>query len=75
MNIDDIPESKEMSYTILPKGGYRVVIAEVRFKYKQGDVNTNWFSIRFDVLPYHGTGEYELAGRRIYNNYSTVRYY
>jgi len=69
-NPDAIPESKDQGFTLLPKGGYRVIIADVLFKHKQGDVNTNWFNVRFDVLPYHGAGEYELAGRRIYNNYT-----
>ena len=69
-NIDEAPESKETSYTLLPKGGYRVVVAEVKFKYKVGDVDTNWFSVRFDVLPFTGVGEYDLAGRRLYNNYT-----
>jgi hypothetical protein len=41
-NADEVPESKESSYTLLPKGGYRVVIADVQFKYKQGDVNYTW---------------------------------
>ena len=67
-----MPESKEQSggFTLLPKGGYRVLIADVSFKHKTGDVNTNWFNLRFDIVPYQGAGEYELAGRRIYNNYT-----
>ena len=66
-----LPESKDSNgFTLLPKGGYRVLIADVQFKYKQGDVNTNWFNARFDVLPYDGVGENEFEGRRIYNNFT-----
>jgi len=67
-NIDDVPESKEFEFTLLPEGGYRVVIATADFKYKQGNTSSNWFSLSFDVLPYSGAGEYDLAGRKLFIN-------
>lgn len=81
-NPNAIPESKDQGFTLLPKGGYRVIIADVQFKFKVSDltqqeksagvspIKTSWFNVRFDILPYHGAGDYEFAGRRIYNNYT-----
>lgn len=65
-----IPETKETGFKLLPEGGYRVLITECNFKHKNGDVNSNWFNVRFDVLPYDGVSEYELTLRRLYTKYT-----
>jgi hypothetical protein len=65
------PETPDFDYKLLPEGGYRVVIADCQFKYKQGDVNSNWFNVRFDILPHDGVSfDYEFAGRRVYTNFT-----
>jgi hypothetical protein len=65
------PETPDFDFKLLPEGGYRVVIADCQFKYKQGDVNSNWFNVRFDILPYDGVSfDYEFAGRRVYTNFT-----
>ena len=70
-NIDDVAESKDGGgYTLLPKGGYRVVVTRCEFKHKQGDVNTNWFSLCFDILPYDGISDYALMGRKLFKNFT-----
>lgn len=68
-SIDDVPESTG-GYTLLPQGGYRVVVSKCEFKHKQGDVHTNYFSTCFDVLPYDGVSDYNLMGRKLFKNFT-----
>jgi hypothetical protein len=66
------PESKEMSFTLLPKGGYRVVIAKVDLKHKDNNIHSasSWFNIQYDIIPYHGSGDDALAGRKVFCSYT-----
>lgn len=72
LDINDVPESKDVSFTLLPAGGYRVVVAEVRQKWKENNIHSgsSWISAKFDILPYHGAGDYEFAGRSLFCNYT-----
>jgi hypothetical protein len=69
-SIDQVPETKEIGFTLLPKGGYRVLVSKCELKYKDGSIHSgsSYFSIAFDIIPYAGAGEYELAGRKAFVN-------
>lgn len=67
-DVNEVPESKDMVMTLLPKGGYRVVIAKVEKKFKDNNIHSgsSYLTIEMHILPYDGVGDYDYAGRRLF---------